>query len=405
MDRTDLNIIMTVILLCVLGCLLISSSSSYENAKKQMCFGLLGLLVMLFIWGFLNHKFLYNKKIAWGLYGSCFVWFGLLQVLGTTKDEATRWIEVGGISIQISEPVKVACILFLAYYLSWYRLRMSRIWYILKAWFFMGIIAVLLWKVSSNLSSALILLMITFGMTWAVSGQNKFHAVILIGTIVAICIFMYRFSLNLPEESELLQMNYHYRRIAAFLAPEKYDMTVSYQTRQALYAIGAGGFLGRGLGNSLQKYRISEVHNDMIVSILCEELGILGFCILLLLYGYLLYQIYRVVYDNQRGASAKKSQKSSAKVRKTQSDVFGQMICIGIGLHLVFQVIVNISVAFRLLPNTGVSLPFISYGGSSILMFMVQMGLVLAVNRYRMLQKSPVVMKKLKNQEEESVNV
>lgn len=403
MDRIDLNIIMTVIFLCVLGCLVISSCADNDQAMKQLCFGILGIFVMLSIGFALNHKVLYSKRIAWLLYLSCFGWFALLFVFGKAKGDAVRWIEIAGITIQISEPVKVACILFLAYYLSWYRLRMNRVWYVFKAWFFMGIMAGLLLGISSNLSSALILLMITFGMTWIASGQNKLHIGVLLFAIVVVVGGLYLFSQNLPEESALLEMRYHIWRIAAFLDPDKYDMTVSYQTRQALYAIGAGGFLGRGLGNSLQKYRISEVHNDMIVAVLCEELGILGFCILIFLYAYLLYQIYRVVRGIQKSQKARRYRRTG-KGRRAQSDIFGQMICIGVGLHLFFQVVVNVSVAFKLLPNTGVSLPFISYGGSSLLMFMMQIGLVLSVNRHRMLQKSPVVKKRLEYQEEDASN-
>ena len=156
--------------------------------------------------------------------------------------------------------------------------------------------------------------------------------------------------------------SFRLRRILVWLHPEDYASGDGYQTIQALYAIGSGGFLGRGLGNSIQKLgSVPEAQNDMIFSIVCEELGILGGMIVLLLFAYLLYRLFFIAQN--------------------ASDLFGSLIVSGIFIHIALQVIFNIAVVVNLMPNTGVTLPFISYGGTSILFLMAEMGLALSVAR------------------------
>ena len=147
-----------------------------------------------------------------------------------------------------------------------------------------------------------------------------------------------------------------------WLHPEEYADTWGYQTIQALYAIGSGGFFGRGLGNSIQKLgSVPEAQNDMIFSIICEELGIFGGLIVLMLYAYLLYRLFFIAQN--------------------APDLFGSLMVSGIFIHIALQVILNIAVVVNLMPNTGVTLPFISYGGTSILFLMAEMGLALSVAR------------------------
>ena len=136
---------------------------------------------------------------------------------------------------------------------------------------------------------------------------------------------------------------------------------------QSLYAVGSGGLFGKGLGKSMQKLgKIPEPQNDMIFAIICEELGIFGGMIVLILLGYLILQIVRVAI--------------AAK------DLYGSMIVVGVALHLSFQTVVNVAVSLNVFPNTGVSLPFISYGGSALLIMFSEIGLVLSVRRYRVLR-------------------
>ena len=154
--------------------------------------------------------------------------------------------------------------------------------------------------------------------------------------------------------------SYRLERLAIWRNPEKYEK--GYQTLQGLYAIGSGGLFGRGLGNSVQKLGfLPEAQNDMIFSIICEELGIFGGIIVLLLYAYLLYRLFFIAQN--------------------APDMFGSLMVSGIFIHIALQVILNIAVVVNLMPNTGVTLPFISYGGTSIVFLMAEMGLALSVAR------------------------
>ena len=175
--------------------------------------------------------------------------------------------------------------------------------------------------------------------------------------IVLIIIFVMILSSSLETSS-----SFRLRRILVWLHPEDFASGDGYQTIQALYAIGSGGFLGRGLGNSIQKLgSVPEAQNDMIFSIVCEELGILGGIILLLLFAYLLYRLFFIAQN--------------------APDMFGSLMVSGIFIHIALQVIFNIAVVLNLMPNTGVTLPFVSYGGTSIVFLMSEMGLALSVAR------------------------
>ena len=155
--------------------------------------------------------------------------------------------------------------------------------------------------------------------------------------------------------------DFRFRRIIAWLNPEKFADDYSYQTMQALYAIGSGGLFGKGLGNSAQKMIIPEVQNDMIFSVICEELGMFGVAIVVLLFAIMLY---RLIF-----------------IAQNAPDLYGSLMVTGIFAHIAIQVVLNIAVVTNVIPNTGITLPFISYGGTSILFLMSEMGLALSVSR------------------------
>ena len=149
--------------------------------------------------------------------------------------------------------------------------------------------------------------------------------------------------------------SFRLRRILVWLNPEKYASEGGYQIMQALYAIGSGGFFGKGLGNSAQKMIIPEVQNDMILSIICEELGVFGAIMVLILFGMLLYRLLFIAQN--------------------APDLYGSLIVTGIFAHIALQVILNVMVVINCIPTTGITLPFISYGGTSVLFLMAEMGL------------------------------
>ena len=155
--------------------------------------------------------------------------------------------------------------------------------------------------------------------------------------------------------------DFRLRRLAVWLNPEQYADSLGYQTLQGLYAIGSGGFFGKGLGNSAQKMVIPEVQNDMILTVICEELGVFGVIVVLVLFGMLLY---RIIF-----------------IAQNAPDMYGSLMVTGIFAHIALQVFLNIAVVTKMIPNTGVTLPFISYGGTSVLFLMAEMGIVLGVSR------------------------
>ncbi len=151
-------------------------------------------------------------------------------------------------------------------------------------------------------------------------------------------------------------------RILAWLDPEAYASGKGFQTLQALYAIGSGGILGKGLGQSMQKLGfIPEAQNDMIFSIICEELGLFGAISILLMFVLLIWR-FMVIANNA-------------------SDLFGALLVVGVMGHIAIQVILNVAVVTNTIPNTGISLPFISYGGTSVLFLLVEIGIVLSVGK------------------------
>ena len=220
-----------------------------------------------------------------------------------------------------------------------------------------GVQAVGAYYFTENLSTALIILGISCVMIFLAHPKTRpfLIAVVVIALIVAAGIFY--LSQNMDGSS-----HFRIRRVLAWLDPEKYSAMGVYQVLQGLYAIGSGGFFGKGLGNSTQKLAtIPEAQNDMIFSIICEELGLFGAILVLLLFGYLLYRLFFIAQN--------------------APDLYGTLMVSGIFVHISLQVILNICVVLNVIPTTGVTLPFVSYGGTSVLFLMAEIGIALSVSR------------------------
>lgn len=362
--RVDFNIIVSLIFLAAFGLMMMYSSClDVEELKKQAIFMGIGFGILLSC-QFLNYAWL--KYFA---YVGYFVAVGLVLALkipgvGVTRHDVTRWIKIGGFELQVSEPIKLLLIIFFAYYISKHLFEINTVKGVFKIWLMAGAVGALILKISSNLSACLILLMITFGMTFISSSTKKFHIYVFL-SVLGIAIFVYCFfKLNPPTESQLQaikSISYQLARIVAWTDPIKYKDINGYQTVQGLYAIGAGGLFGKGIGKGTQKYMIPEAHNDMIICVIAEELGLLGVIVLMILYVYLIFHIMMIATGTK--------------------DIFGRLICAGVMFHIAFQAIVNIGVATAFLPNTGVTLPFVSAGGSAILLLFAQLAIVLSVFR------------------------
>ncbi len=222
-----------------------------------------------------------------------------------------------------------------------------------------GIIAVLIWKVSDNMSSAVIILGTAAFMMFVVHPEYwKFIVAILIVGIGVTAIVYYVASMDPAQAAE----SFRFERIRAWLDPYEYETGKPREALQALYAIGSGGLFGKGLGNSIQKLgSIPEPYNDMIFSIICEELGIFGAGLVILMFVYLLYRLYSVAQQAE--------------------DVFGRLLVIGVFSHVALQVVLNLMVVTSLFPTTGVTLPFFSYGGTASVFLLIEIGMVLNVEK------------------------
>lgn len=377
-ERVDLKIIIAIIFLCAFGCMMVYSASSYICAteksfsyddaymlKRQVLFIVLGLGAMLAI-QYIDYHILY--WMGWGTY----ILMGVLIVLlltplGQEVNGAVRWLNFKVFTIHVGEASKILLIIFLSYLMAPHMNGRRSCVNVIKVWVLTAAAAGLILVISSNLSSCLIMIMIAFTMTLIWSNTNKFHLAMAGAAAVAVAAGLIYIYMTLPDPETANTMNYQLKRILGWMAPEKYKDVFSDQILQSLYAVGSGGFFGKGLGNSIQKLtKIPEPQNDMIFAIICEELGIFGGTIVLILLGYLILQLVRVALD--------------------ASDAFGGLLVTGIALHLSFQTIINVAVALNVFPNTGVSLPFISYGGSSMMLMLAEIGIVLSVRRYRVLR-------------------
>lgn len=318
---------------------------------------------------------------------------------GEEINGAKRWFQLGPISFQVAEPVKVFVILALACLIQrryvymkprhkifekrsakviqaadWIRptIIKNNSYFVVLLWGVGAVPAVMLWQLSRDLSSAIVVLGITYLITVVCIKSPKLKIVALVCVIAVSLAMVLSIYFNLPSETLINADTYSFRkaRIAAWLAPQKYASTKSYQTLQSLYAIGSGGIFGKGFGNSVQKKPgfIPEAHTDMIFSIICEELGLVGALVIIGLLIYLLYLIYQVA--------------------KNSENVYGSVLAMGVFFHIGVQSIINIAVNINLFPNTGIPLPFFSYGGTSIVIIMAEMGLVMSIDRYHCLKRA-----------------
>lgn len=361
----DYNLVAAIILLTCFGLVMLYSTSAYTSTikygddmyffKKQAAISFVCIAGALFISMFDYHIL---ARFTGVLYGVAVGSMVLVRTpLGTVSNGARRWLRIGPIQFQPAEIAKIAVIVCLSYMIVHMGKKMNS----LKACMTLGamgtFLALLAYVCTDNLSTAIIIFCITVGMIFVAHPKTRIFLILVAVAIAFLAILVFVIGQSVKETDD-----FRLNRIIAWLHPENATGTAAYQTIQALYAIGSGGFLGRGLGNSIQKLgSVPEAQNDMIFSIICEELGIVGGVILLLLFGYLLYRL--------------------CFIAQNAPDLFGSLIVSGIFIHIALQVILNIAVVVNLMPNTGVTLPFISYGGTSIMFLMAEMGLALSVSK------------------------
>ena len=356
----DISLFIAIVFLVGFGLLMVYSTSSYNAMRKYgdpgfyfkkqlVAFGL-GFLCMA-VTIFIDYRILKNWY-GFILFVSLIVMAMVRTSIGLDVNGARRWIKVGPISIQPSEIVKIAVIISLATILS----RSARALNDLGSYaVLLGIIGAICFyvkQISNNLSAAIIIAGISFIMIMVAAPSKPTFLTIGV-IIVAGAILVAVLSSGTSFRSD---------RFQAWHNPEKYSQSGGYQILQGLYAIGSGGFFGKGLGHSVQKQGfVPEPQNDMVFTIICEELGLFGGAAVIVLFIFMLHRFYIIA--------------------RNADDLFGSLLVIGVMAHIAIQVILNIAVATNTIPNTGVTLPFLSYGGTSVVFLMIEMGMVLSVSR------------------------
>ena len=349
--RYDETLLAVVIILIAIGLVMLYSTSSYNGEvkfhdpfyylKKQGFATFVGFLGMVIVSRVDYHRW---AVLAIPGYLTAIALSVAVMFFGDEYNGSKRWLSLGPVSFQPSEFAKVAVILFLAWSVTKYAKKMDKFRTLVLAMLPVLPIAALVG--ASNLSTAIIILGIAVVLIFV--ARPKYSQFIWMGT--AAIAFMAVF---------LAMESYRLERIAIWRNPEQYEK--GYQTLQGLYAIGSGGLFGRGLGNSVQKLGfLPEAQNDMIFSIICEELGLVGAGIIILLFFLLIWRFFVIATK--------------------APDLLGALIASGAMAHMMIQVILNIAVVTNSIPNTGITLPFISYGGTSVLFLLLEMGLVLSVS-------------------------
>ena len=361
----DYTLIFVVIFLLIFGLVILYSTSSYESAleyggdaayylKHQLLSTIIGLGFMVFVSRLNYHVY---EKMSTLIYLASVVLVVLVQFIGVTRNGAKRWIYIGPLSLQPAEIAKIAVIIVTAVIIT--RISENNLKTIKGAIYVMMpamLHVVLIYVITRNLSSAIIVAAIAAGMLFVASKDYLKFFVLGFGVIGAAALWVYRAVNSIGEG------NFRSQRILAWLDPAAYADVVGFQTLQALYGIGSGGIIGKGLGQSMQKLGyIPEAQNDMIFSIICEELGLFGAISIIMLFVILCWRIMIIATN--------------------APDLFGGMIATGVMVHIAVQVILNIAVVTNTIPNTGISLPFISYGGSSVMFLLAEIGMVISVSR------------------------
>lgn len=361
----DYSLLAIVIFLMCFGLVMLYSTSSYSAAlkfgnsmyyfKKQAIISAGSLVAMLIVSRIDYHIYALLAKLA---YWVSFILMALVLVPGVGIEAygARRWIKLPfGLQMQPAEVTKIAIIIFIPLLIckAGKRIKSWKITAVILAWGAAASLGVFL--LTDNLSSAIIVAGMVCVMIFVAhpkTGPLLAIAGAGVGLIAAVVMFI---NANIQTSED-----FRIRRILAWLHPEQFMDDGGFQVMQGLYAIGSGGFFGKGLGNSAQKMIIPEAQNDMILSIICEELGVFGVIVMLTLFGMMLYRLMFIAQN--------------------APDLYGSLIVTGIFAHIAIQVVFNIAVVLSLFPPTGVTLPFVSYGGTSILFLMAEMGLALAVS-------------------------
>lgn len=360
----DYPFLVLLLLLLAIGLIMLFSASyprayyetknSFYYINRQMVFAAMGVTAMLVI---SRIPFQILHRFALLLYGGS-VFLLILVLIIPSRDDFHRWINLGFITFQPSEIAKFAVIVIFAHLISlnYERMKDPRygIWPFLAL---MGVVCMLM-LMEPHLSGTLLIVAIGIVMMFVGGTDVRWFivgSVAVVGLVIAVAL--------IPGV-----VSYASSRFQYWLNPWSDARGKGYQTIQSLYAIGSGGLFGVGIGNSRQKHLyLPEVQNDFVFAVVCEELGFIGATLIILLFVLLAWRGYVIAMRCR--------------------DRFGSMLAIGLVTQVTVQAILNIAVVTNTIPNTGISLPFFSYGGTSLVMLLAQMGFVLSVSRQASMEK------------------
>lgn len=373
LKHLDIGIIISFIILSVIGVIMVYSASmvpaskgSLTNGtpieanyfmKRQFIFFILSVCIILFISMYFNIKMLRNASTQKFLIVGTFALLILTLLIGKDVNGSRNWINLGLFSLQSSEFLKLVAIFYLSYILD-KKLTNNRDYKLKNIVPPLGVLGVGLALVlmQGDLGGTLLTVAIIVAILMYSDIKNKIKIQIL--TITSIPVVLYIFYTLVFDSKNLYRM----KRIKVVLDPFKYENGDGYQLTNALVSISNGGVFGRGLGNGILKLGyLPEPHTDFIFTVISEELGLIGVLLILLMYGFIILKGF--IYAN-----------------KTRNH-FYKLICVGVVSYLFMQVFVNIGGVSGLIPLTGVTLPLLSYGGSSMLSISIALGILLAVIR------------------------
>ena len=356
--RADGVLLALILILVTVGSVMVASASyAYAESRygdsgyftrKQIAFVAVGILTMLAVSRFPAERL---RRFAYPAYGVTVLLLLATLLFGLTGNGAQRWISIGPLTFQPSELAKLSLVLALAAYFDAHKDAITRRRLLFGVWLPLAITGFLclLVMLGRHLSGLIIIATIGISVMFLLGSSIKALGLLCGGGALGV-------------GALALTLDYTRERITVWQNPAAYPLEGGWQTLQGLMAIGSGGFFGLGLGNSRLKYSwVSEPANDFIFTITCEELGFIGAALILLCFFLFVRRGYLIALRTE--------------------DTFTRAIALGITSKVAIQVVLNVAVITNTIPNTGISLPFFSYGGSSLLMLFVEMGILLSVSR------------------------
>jgi cell division protein FtsW len=359
-ESIDYTLFFVVLILVMFGLVMVFSSSYYYTltrakfgndmyyfVKRQLVWAGVGVVAMLFMMDFSYKKL---RHLSFLIYIFAIISLALVLVVGQNMNGSKRWLGIGPIGFQPSEVAKFAIILFLSHYIAIHKGIMDTWKGFFKCCVVLGIPTLLV--SIENLSTAIVIAAIGCAIMFVSSKKVSYFVAMFIAgcggvfALVKMPMFAYRSD-----------------RIKYWLNPFADATGKGFQIIQSLYAVASGGMFGLGLGQSRQKTYVPEPYNDIIFAIICEELGLFGAILVILLFAVLVWRGIRIAMN--------------------ADDLYGCLVAVGITVLIGVEVAINISVATNVMPNTGMALPFISYGGSALVFTMSSMGILLNISKYQ----------------------